>query len=206
MHERFPKCCVWWCFVPPVHPTFICCQYVSPLILLLHTTIINRCGMVRISDWSHITLQYHWLQQSFPNVLGAQFPIFPIVFLTPIWLESHWWSLLLLFYFILFCIILVCWIPWSLYVMWVHQFSWMPWSFLQVYASLWPSTWVIRFVFVVSLWLWILHSQKFSCIILRMLLGSLSYPHPWGFWFLWVPSTYLFGCSFLLLVCWYPTL
>ena len=204
-HERFPKCFVWWCCAPQVHPTCIFCQCVVPLIWVYHPTLIDHCGLVRKYDRSHTTVQCHWLQQSFPNGWGYQFPISPIVLLDPIWLKSHWWSLLLLLFFVLFCMNFVRWIPRSSYVMWAHQLCWISWLFLRVDAGLWPSTWSIRVVFVVPLWLRIFHSLGISWSILRMLFGSLRYPHRWGVWFFRVPSTCILGCYLLLLVCWCPT-
>ena len=191
MHDIFTRCCVWWCCAPPVHPTCICFQCLAPLILIFHPTLIDCCGLVRSFDVLHMTVQLHWLQQSFPNGRGAQFPIFTIGLLTPIWLESHQWSSLLLFSFFLFCMILVHWIPLSLYIVLVNQRCWTSQSFIQVEAGLWPSTWAIRVVFFVSLWLF--HSRGFFWSILRMLLGSLPHPHHWGVRFLCFPSTYVFG-------------
>ena len=85
MHDRFPKFCVWWFFAPPVYPTCFCCQCVAPLILIFNPMLIDLCGLVQSSDVSHMTVQCHWLQQSFPNGGGAQFPIFPLDF----WLQFY---------------------------------------------------------------------------------------------------------------------
>ena len=81
-----------------------------------------------------------------------------------------------------------------------HQRQWIYWSFIRVDAGLWPRTWSIRVVFVVTPLLRISHSRGFSWHILCMLLVYLPHPHHWDVQLLWFPSYCLFGCRFLHLV------
>ena len=205
-----------WKFSGMLRVMMLCTASASNLYLLpvcgatniafLNLTLIDICSLVRSYDGSHMKVQCHWLQKSFPNGQRAQFTIFTIVLLIPIWVESHRWSSLLLLSFVIFCIILIFCLPQSLYVVWVHQGYWLPRSCIQVNAILWPSTWAIRVVFVVPSWLKIFHLRGFSWRIHHMLLGSLPHPHHWGVWFLRVLSICLLGCPFLILVCWCPIL
>ena len=84
---------------------------------------------------SHI---YHWIADS--NLTWKS----PVIIASPFLL------------FIIFCMILVLWIPWPSYVVWFHQSRWISRPFLRVNAGIWTSKWAIWVVFVVPSWLRIL--------------------------------------------------
>ena len=145
--------------------------------MLLAPTIIYKWPMGSISHLSH------WIADS--NLTWKSSVIIAYPFL-----------------FFLFCMIIFYWLPQSSYVVWVHKCCWISWSFLQVDADLWTSTWEIWVVFVVPSWLQIFYLWGLYWRILRTLIGFL--PHP-GVWFLWVTKACLLGCCVFIRFCWCKT-